>query len=57
MVVQNSWNSVINGNKMTKLLCFAPILLATRSKCISEDKKKKKKKVSQKTNVEIFLFT
>ena len=33
---------------MTKLLSFCPILLATRSKCISEDSSNEMKKVSLK---------
>ena len=35
MVVQNSKNSVKNGQNMTKFLNFVPILISTRSKCNS----------------------
>ena len=37
-----------NGHKMTKLLSFAQILFATRSKCVSEDSKKIKKSFAEK---------
>ena len=40
---------------MTKLLSFAPILLATRSKCVSEDSKKVKTGSTKKKNVDNFF--
>jgi len=36
---------------MTKLFSFGPILLASKSKCVSEDYKKKFKNVSLKRNL------
>ena len=39
---------------MTKLLRFAPILLLTRSKCVSEDSKEIKKSFAKKKFVELF---
>ena len=38
-----------NGHLMTKLLSFAPILLATRSNCVSEDSKNMKKSFAIKS--------
>ena len=39
---------------MTKLLSFDPILLMTRSKCVSEDSKEMIKSFTEKIKVEIF---